>query len=293
MNAMRAVSVLLLLLLFCLSCGRKECDKQNKRIVHDYIGRELLFPKDIVYTRFLKDTIDYRIPDDIDYKVVVYLDSMGCTECKLKLQEWKDFISYVDTLSEKKVAFIFFYNLNDYRKIAFRLKHENFDYPVCLNKSEELSQLNHIREGDRNHTFLLDKENRILEIGNPMFDLEIRDKYVAYMTGNRELLSFIENKTQVTVSRPVIDLGNISKGTENEVSFQLKNTGRNPLILFEMQTSCGCTYATYNQQTTLTNGEILVTVKVVKEYVGSFSETISIRCNTDDLVFLEIKGCVQ
>ena len=32
-----------------------------------------------------------------------------------------------------------------------------------------------------------------------MFDLEIRDKYVAYMTDDRELLSFIENKTQVTV----------------------------------------------------------------------------------------------
>lgn len=85
-----------------------------------------------------------------------------------------------------------------------------------------------------------------------------------------------KNKTQVTVSRPVIDLGNNSKGMENEVSFQLKNTGRNPLILFEMQTFCGCTHATYNQQTTLTNGEILVTVKVVKEYVGSFSGTISI-----------------
>ena len=139
--------------------------------------------------------------------------------------------------------------------------------------------MNNIREGDESYV-LLDKENHILEIGNPMFDLEIRDKYVAYMTDDRELLSFIENKTQVTVARPVIDLGKIDKGMEKEVSFLLKNTGRNPLTLFEMQTSCGCTRATYDQRTALTNEEILVTVKVVKEYVRLFSETISIRCNT-------------
>ena len=48
MNATRTVGMLLLLL-FCMSCGRKEHDKQNKRIVHDHIGREMLFPKDIVY----------------------------------------------------------------------------------------------------------------------------------------------------------------------------------------------------------------------------------------------------
>ena len=59
---------------------------------------------------------------------------------------------------------------------------------------------------------------------------------------------------------------------EKEVSFLLKNTGRNPLILFEMQTSCGCTRATYDQRTALTNGEILVTAKVVKEYAGSFQK---------------------
>jgi len=292
MNAIRTSS-LLLLLLFCLSCGKKGHDKQNKRIVHDHIGKEMLFPTDAVYTRFLRDTIDYRVPEDADYKVVVYVDSTGCTECKLKLQEWKDFISYVDTLSEKKVAFMFFYNMSDYRKVAFRLKHEEFDYPVCLNRSEELSRLNHIREGERNHTFLLDKENRILEIGNPMFDLEIRDKYVAYMTGDHELLSFIENRTRVTVVHPVVDLGMIGKGVETEVSFLLKNTGRNPLTIFEMQTSCGCTCATYDQQTALTNGEIVVTAKVVKEYVGSFSETISVRCNTDEPIFLEIKGAVR
>ena len=50
MNATRTVGMLLLLL-FCMSCGRKEHDKQNKRIVHDHIGRAMLFQKDIVYNQ--------------------------------------------------------------------------------------------------------------------------------------------------------------------------------------------------------------------------------------------------
>ncbi len=37
----------------------------------------------------------------------------------------------------------------------------------------------------------------------------------------------IENKTQVTVTRPVINLGKIGKVMEKEASFLLKNTRRN------------------------------------------------------------------
>ena len=81
---------MLLLLLFCMSCGRKEHDKQNKRIVHDHIGREMLFPKDIVYTRFLKDTIDYRMPENVEYKYNPQIQISAESETKRSIFREKD-----------------------------------------------------------------------------------------------------------------------------------------------------------------------------------------------------------
>lgn len=50
---------LVYLLWICLAIVA--CDRQGKqaRPQNDQIGREMVFPEGIVYTRFLKDTIDY------------------------------------------------------------------------------------------------------------------------------------------------------------------------------------------------------------------------------------------
>ena len=51
MNATRTVGMLLLLL-FCMSCGRKEHDKQNKRIVHDHWERNAVSEGYSIYSFF-------------------------------------------------------------------------------------------------------------------------------------------------------------------------------------------------------------------------------------------------
>lgn len=281
----------ILLSILCLSCGNQ--NKQNKRISHSQIGKQMVFPEDIVYTRFLKNTIDYKIPENTKYKIVIYVDSLGCTECKLKLSEWKEFITHIDSISNKSVAFLFFYNLSDYRRVSFILKHENFDYPICVNASDQLNIQNNFRKGERNHTFLLDKDNQILAIGSPLHDPEAKDIYIGYITNNQKLLSLIENKTQIKIDNPIIDLGIVNKGIEKDVSFCLKNTGKNPLNIFNMETSCGCTQAEYDRNSALPGEQICIKVKVKAEYHGDFLETISIRCNTDEPVFVEIKGNIQ
>ena len=52
-----------------------------------------------------KDTI---IPNILDhkYKVLTYIDTTGCTACRLKLFDWKLFIKELNTFSED-IAFIF------------------------------------------------------------------------------------------------------------------------------------------------------------------------------------------
>ncbi len=39
----------------------------------------------------------------------MYVDSIGCISCKLKLAKWKQFIVDVDSLSEKNTSFSFYF----------------------------------------------------------------------------------------------------------------------------------------------------------------------------------------
>ena len=61
------------------------------QLVREWEGKEIQFPSNSVFTIQGKDTIEYS-GDNSDYKIVTYIDSIGCTSCKLQLQNWKDFI---------------------------------------------------------------------------------------------------------------------------------------------------------------------------------------------------------
>ena len=84
-------AILSLALLILASCqdNKKE---QLLHLVQEWQGKEIRFPEKPVFARFVTDTTDYRIPAAADYKVVVYVDSIGCVSCKLQLREWKKLI---------------------------------------------------------------------------------------------------------------------------------------------------------------------------------------------------------
>ena len=55
------------------------------RLVQEWNGKEIKFPARLVFTVQGKDIVDFDFKD-ADYKVVTYIDSVGCTSCKLNLE---------------------------------------------------------------------------------------------------------------------------------------------------------------------------------------------------------------
>ena len=49
--------------------------------------------------------MDFRIEDK--YKIITYVDSIGCTSCNLKFAGWKNFMHVVDSLRPDSVQFLF------------------------------------------------------------------------------------------------------------------------------------------------------------------------------------------
>ena len=104
---MRNLIFIIFSFLFLFSCSD---DKKHdiEVLVKEWNNKEIRFPENSVFTRYVTDTVPYRIPKT-DYKVVVFVDSVGCISCKLQLSRWKEFMHEVDSLSDGNVPFVFFF----------------------------------------------------------------------------------------------------------------------------------------------------------------------------------------
>ncbi|WP_317046309.1 TlpA family protein disulfide reductase [Parabacteroides pacaensis] len=154
------------------ACQESKKDKII-RLVKEWQGKEIVFPANMTFTIYGKDTIDYKIPQS-DYKILVYVDSIGCTSCKLQLPKWKEFICKLDSSANKEIPVLFFFQPKDKKEIQFILKRDKFNYPVCLDTENGLDRENHFSSLQTFQTFLLDKENRVVAIGNPIHNTGVK-----------------------------------------------------------------------------------------------------------------------
>ena len=167
----------ILFLLFLLAACRENKKEQFARLVQEWQGKEIVFPQDMVFTRFVTEQVEYRIPD-AEYKVLIYVDSTGCTSCKLQLPKWKELIAHVDSTTNSNIPFIFVFQSKDDKELRYILKRDNFARPVCIDRDSRLDKLNKFPQDITFQTFLLDQDNKVKVIGNPVHNLAVRDLYL-------------------------------------------------------------------------------------------------------------------
>ena len=112
--------LMLLTFIMFLSCGRQKGDNELLPIVKEWYGKEVKFPDHPVFTLYGKDTVDYSIPQS-PYKVLVYVVSSGCVDCKLQLQKWQELINLKNTFL-KDYLFCFSFSRKTIRSCANSLK---------------------------------------------------------------------------------------------------------------------------------------------------------------------------
>lgn len=283
---MKQLLLIFSLLLLVSSCKENEKERIT-RLVNEWQGKEILFPKEITFTRFATDTVDYQIPQS-QYKVLIYIDSIGCTSCKLQLPKWKKLIEYVDSATNSQVPFLFFFQSKDDKELRYILKVDKFDRPVCVDHRNKLNLLNKFPADIMFQTFLLDKDNKVIALGNPIHNSAVKDLYLKQLTGKENPVKHI--KTTAEAISNEIDFGNIPKGTVKTNTFEIINTGNNPLVITDINTTCGCTTATYDKKPAKPGDTLRVKVTVTPKDTGFFDETVTIRCNTNRPVKVKIRG---
>ena len=266
----------ILLLLSLLTACQENNKEKFALLVQEWQGKEIVFPQDMAFTRFVTEPVDYRIPD-AEYKVLVYVDSVGCTSCKLQLPKWKKLIAHIDSATNSNIPFIFVFQSKDDRELWYILKRDNFDRPVCIDRGNGFDKLNKFPQEITFQTFLLDKNNKVKVIGNPVHNLAIRDMYLKQITGMQyqETLS----KTTLEADKAEYDLGTVKEGATQKQTVTVRNTGTNVFKLKGFTTSCDCTEATCDWKELQPGESGTVTVSYEAEQPGDFYRTVEIYGN--------------
>nr|WP_320058912.1 DUF1573 domain-containing protein [uncultured Bacteroides sp.] len=278
-------------LLIFLLCACKETEKEKiARLVNKWESRELVFPENPIFTILGRDTIAFDT-DDCDYRIFTYIDSTGCTSCKLQLFKWKELITEFDSLTHNNTAFLFYFHPKSKKEIADILKRDKFEYPVCIDDVDSINKLNQFPDEMMFQTFLLNKENKVIAIGNPVNNPKVKELYLRLILGKAYADKAILSQTEISIDKEMIDLGGFDWQKKQQATFTLHNEGNQLLVINGVTTSCGCVSTEYNHEPLQPGKSLKFQVFYKADYTEHFDKTVTVYCNVpSSLIKLKIKG---
>ena len=267
-------------------CGKMEKNRQDPEyIIKTWTGREIKFPEH-VDTLYIPETYILQKIEK-EYKILFYADSSGCMSCRLQLNRWSEFISELDSA----VQFLFYFQPKDKKNLLNGLQQTQFRNPVHIDMKSELNKLNSFPSNPLFQCFLLDKENKVLVSGNPVYNPKIWDLYKEVITGKP---SEKQPLTTVEAEQIEIELKDLQVGKTSEAVFRLKNTGNMPLAIIRVESSCGCTVPEWEKQPVAVGKTTEIKVKITPEKWEFFHKTVTVHCNTEKgRLVMSIKGSVE
>ena len=205
---------------------------------------------------------------DRSFKMIVYIDKEGCTNCKLRsLIPLYMFITKYRNLENFGVIIIL--NTNNIDSAKQIIKEINFNATVFFDLNNSFKLLNpHIPQEERLQTFLINENSHVLLVGSPIRNSSLRDLYLEQITGlqNQEA----SPKAILETDKVEYDLGTVKEGNTKKQTVTVRNTGTNVFKLKGFTTSCDCTEATCDWKELQPGESETITVSYEAEQPGDF-----------------------
>ena len=281
----------LLLLCAVLFCACRETKEEYvEHLTKKWQGKEVKFPENPIFTRFINDTVDYQT-SATRYKIVIYVDSMGCMSCKLQLPRWKEFMAQVDSVCNKHIPFLFFFQIENKKELSYNMERDKFTLPVCIDTEDRFNKLNNFPSEMMFQTFLLDKDNKVIVIGNPIHNLAVRDLYLKEIAGIEHVKL---PETTLVTNQEEYDMGIVGKDETKAQQVILRNNGTEIFKLKGITTSCECTTTEQDWEEIAPGETATLTVYYKAEQPGDFYRTVTIYGNVPgESLTLSLVGKVE
>jgi len=185
----RKLLIITILIVICLlSCTKNKRRDDAIKIVREWTGREIRFPENVPCYVLGKDTL-YELCEDCfhkEYKILLYVDSTGCNDCRLQLSEWKQLKEEIDSLFPGKVGFLLYFQPKNLRYMGYLYMRDQFDYPIFVDTNDEINRLNQFSQVMEYQCFLLNSDNKVLVIGNPALNMHVWELYKSQIAEEKE-----------------------------------------------------------------------------------------------------------
>lgn len=156
-------------LIFFLSIGCKSHIKKIENTIRKFQSHPITIHT-TDYIVFCSDsTYNVQDIDEATLKYICYVDSTECSPCVLKKAfKWNDYICKFRK-HNKKITFTYIISSKNSDDIITQARESGFCQTVFIDTSGVFSKQNpHIPKESMYHIFLLDENNRIILVGNPL-----------------------------------------------------------------------------------------------------------------------------
>lgn len=165
--------------LLCGACSEKnEQVKKLEKELHLFKEKAITLPNNM-----LAKVCDGQIPPDTTLlsrpsKMVIYVGKDGCTNCKLR-SLLPIYMFILENKHRVNFGVVIILNTADREATEKLLTDMRFRQTVFYDLDGSFERLNsHLPADEEFHTFLLNKENKVVLIGNPVHNEELNKLYL-------------------------------------------------------------------------------------------------------------------
>lgn len=164
--------LLLTLMSIVISCENKKFSNEIKQLQSTPIN--LSCCKDAVFIRNGVET-NYSDADSV-YKLIIYIDSTSCSPCFIS--SMLEYTETIETFDSAGVSTLFIFEpaRQHEQDVIASIKRNAYPFQTVVVSNRRFSALNpHIPSTTVLHSFLLNENNNVTIVGNPVLNPKIRE----------------------------------------------------------------------------------------------------------------------
>lgn len=245
------------------SCGDSK-RKAFEDVVIEWTGKKILFPDSM---RLVGGGMIAK--PEADFTIVSYYDSVGCTNCKLRLSQWNRFMDKIDSYSPEEVSLIMISSPGKEGELPEIIRQHRFRHTFVIDDGNRFADMNALPAQRYFRTFLLDAEGRVVIIGNPLDTPALGKAYLKRLGMDEEVL-------EETPPAGTFDFGGIAPRDTVGHRFTLFNNSPDTLRIKTVETSCECTAARLSDYVVPPDSGYSLEVTFSDTVTGRFRRSVSL-----------------
>ena len=167
------------------------------------------------------------------------------------------------------------------------LEEYNFSYPVCYDTKGEFMALNKFPKQEGLCCFLLDEDDKVVLIGNPLFNEQVEKLYLETLANVFGVDLQYEGKKNDVIP---INIGTFNVADTQKINYYIRNTSPVDMQIRNLNTSCECTSAILDKYVISPKDSAHMSINLKLEKPELFIREIYVDVVDRESIIINIKG---